>query len=53
MAEAVELARVLDRLPHALTVYAIEGQTFELGVGLTPAVDRAVDRIVQELTPSS
>ncbi len=35
---AVEMARVLGRLPSALTVYAVEGATFTVGAGLSPAV---------------
>ncbi len=53
VAEAVELARALGRMPRELIVYAIEGQTFETGAGLTPEVERAVDGVVEELTPSS
>jgi hydrogenase maturation protease len=53
VAEAVELARALGRLPRELIVYAIEGQTFETGAGLTPEVERAVEEVVEELTPSS
>jgi len=35
---AIELARVLGRLPGSLTVYAIEGTTFTVGAGMSPAV---------------
>ena len=35
---AVELARVLGRLPASLTVYGVEGASFTVGTGLTPAV---------------
>lgn len=41
--QAVELARALDQLPASLTVYAIEGATFDSGEGLTPAVAAAAD----------
>jgi hydrogenase maturation protease len=54
VAEAVELARALDRLPAALIVYAIEGATFFPGVAPSPSVMAAagtvVSRIVEELT---
>ena len=44
VAEAVELARVLGRLPQALVVYGIEGGDFSPGEGLSPAVQRAVEQ---------
>jgi hydrogenase maturation protease len=46
VAEAVELARTLDRLPRRLTVYGIEGGDFTHGTGLSPEVARAVDELV-------
>jgi hydrogenase maturation protease len=49
VADAVELGRELGRLPHRLTIYGIEGERFEAGEGLTPAVEVAVDRLVAEL----
>jgi hydrogenase maturation protease len=49
LADAVELARVTDRLPRTLEIIGIEGATFELGAGLTPAVELAVERVVREL----
>jgi hydrogenase maturation protease len=47
VAEAVELARALDRLPRETYVYAIEGERFDAGSGLTPAVAAAVERVVE------
>lgn len=49
VAEAVELARVLHRLPPRLIVYGIEGQTFAAGVGLSPAVAEAVAQVVTQV----
>lgn len=49
VAEAVELARELDRLPDRLVVYGIEGENFEVGEGLTPVVEAAVAKLVTEL----
>jgi hydrogenase maturation protease len=49
LAEAVELARVLGRLPDRMLVYGIEGETFAAGSGLSPAVARAVERVADEL----
>ena len=47
------MARVLGRLPAALAVYAVEGATFTVGAGLSPAVAagaaEAAARIVEEV----
>jgi len=45
VAEAVELARVLDRLPPSLIIYGIEGKSFEQGIGLSPEVLKAAAKI--------
>src|SRR5271157_6650837 len=49
VAEAVELARSLDRLPPYLIVYGIEGENFAAGVGLSAAVERAVEVVVERV----
>lgn len=49
VAEAVELARALGRLPAALHIYAIEGDDFSSGEMLSPAVSVAVDTICAEI----
>lgn len=49
VAEAVEMARILDRLPRRLLVYGIEGRKFELGSAPSPEVAKAVERLVQQL----
>ncbi len=43
MAEAVELARVLGRLPARTVVFGIEGGSFEIGDRLTPAVAAVIE----------
>ena len=43
VAEAVELARVLGRLPGRTVVFGIEGGSFEIGDQLTPAVAAAIE----------
>ena len=52
VAEAIELARALNRLPPQVIVYAIEGESFDPGVELSPNVRQAahvvVDRVVEE-----
>ena len=50
VADAVELARALGRLPERLDVIAIEGADFSAGAGLSPAVERAVDTVVAGLS---
>jgi hydrogenase maturation protease len=45
LAEAVELARALGRLPERVVFYGIEGGSFDAGEGLTPAVEDAVGEV--------
>src|SRR4051812_21206627 len=49
VADAVELARALDRLPARVELYGIEAGGFETGTGLTPPVARAVAALCGEL----
>jgi len=42
IAEAVELARALGRLPERVVVYGIEGQSFAVGGELTAMVSAAI-----------
>ena len=49
IADAVELGRALGRLPARLELYAIEGEQFDAGSGLSAPVRRAVDEVVGEL----
>jgi hydrogenase maturation protease len=49
LAEAIELARALGRLPARLIVCGIEGGRFEAGTALTLAVAAAVDAVVSEV----
>ena len=53
VAEAIELARALGRLPASLTVYAIEGDRFDVGQELSPEVEAAIDKLVDELSELS
>ncbi len=50
VAEAVELARALNKLPTRLLVYGIEGKDFSAGIGLTEAVQVSVDTVVERIT---
>ena len=47
LADAVETARALGRLPRRLIVVGVEGERFGFGEGLTPAVAAAIDRVVE------
>ena len=54
VAETIELARSLGRLPERLIAYLVEGERFATGAPLSPAVAVAVaeaaQRIVTELS---
>lgn len=42
LAEGIEMARILNRLPPMLKIIGIEGQTFSAGTKTSPQVDRAI-----------
>jgi hydrogenase maturation protease len=46
LAEAVELARALGRLPKRVIVYGIEGASFSAGDVLSPEVEAAAAQVV-------
>jgi len=47
LAEAVELARALGRLPETTIVYGIEGASFATGETLSPEVEAAAVRVAE------
>ncbi|MGH8094548.1 MAG: hydrogenase maturation protease [Chthoniobacterales bacterium] len=49
VAEAVELARALDRLPTRLILYGIEGHDFSAGEKLSPEVGAALDELLSRV----
>ena len=49
VAEAVRLARVLDRLPQRLLIYGIEGRRFDLGSAPSAEVVAATERLARRL----
>lgn len=49
VAEAIEMARVLECLPLRLIVYGIEGKVFAAGVGLSPEVQEAAKAVLDLL----
>ena len=49
LAETVELARALGRLPAQTVVYGIEGGSFAVGEPLTPEVAAAAVRVANAI----
>lgn len=49
IAEAVELAGALHRLPPRLIIYGIEGERFDAGIGLSLEVEKAVVEVEARL----
>jgi hydrogenase maturation protease len=45
VAEAIRLARVLDRMPQRLLIYGIEGRRFDLGRAPSPEVIASSERL--------
>jgi hydrogenase maturation protease len=50
IAEAIELARTLGRLPARVVVYGIEGARFEAGAVMSDSVVAAIDEVVAALS---
>ena len=48
LAQAVELAKTLNRLPTRLWILGIEGANFDYGEQLTPTVEDAMDEAMQQ-----
>jgi len=49
VAEGIEMARTIDRLPRTLRVYAVEGEAFGYGIGLSTRVEDAARALAQQL----
>ncbi len=49
VAEAIELARVLGRLPARLRIYGIEARRFEPGSEISPELDSAIEEVVRRV----
>ncbi len=49
VAEAIEMARILGRLPPRMVVYGIEGKDFSYGEELSPEVSGALDAVTQAI----
>ncbi len=49
VAQAVELARALGRLPRCLVLYGVEAGRLDTGSGLSPEVAQALPQVVEAL----
>jgi hydrogenase maturation protease len=49
IAQAIELGRALRKLPRQLIVYGIEGQNFDAGTQLSPAVESSVETVTRRV----
>jgi len=49
LAESIELARALGRLPGEVVIYGVEADGFEPGAGLSPAVRSVVPDLVERI----
>ncbi len=49
LAEAIETARALGRLPSQLILYGVEAASFDLGADLSAPVERSVGRTVDRI----
>ena len=50
VAEALQLAHALHRLPASLVVYGIEGKNFTAGTGLSSEVENAAREVIEQIT---
>lgn len=53
LGDVIELARTLGLLPARLTVYAVEGRSFEAGSPLSDEVDAAIPRVAAMIREES
>lgn len=47
--EAIELSRALKQLPGQLIVYGVEAHNFEAGTNLSPAIELAMQAVVERV----
>jgi len=48
LVQAIEISRVLNELPRQMIIYGIEGENFEMGTELSPAVQESLDDAVDK-----
>jgi hydrogenase maturation protease len=51
LAEAIELGRLLDRLPRTLTIFGVEAKCFGQFEPVTPEVAAAIPNVVERVVP--
>lgn len=49
VAEAIELARTMKTLPQKIVLYGIEGENFNAGTGISPAVRDSAERVLEKI----
>jgi hydrogenase maturation protease len=49
VSEAVELARVLDRMPQKMIIFGVEAKQFSPGVGISPELEPAIEHVVERV----
>lgn len=49
VAEAINLARILQLLPRSLRIYGIEGKNFGIGEAVSPEVLNSVEKVAQQI----
>ena len=49
IAEAIQLSRTLNCLPHRLRIYGIEGHEFGCGLSPSPEIALAVEKVVEDI----
>lgn len=49
VADAIEMARAMNTLPPKLLVYGIQGENFTAGTNISPVVQKAVKRIIEQI----
>lgn len=49
LAEAIELARILDKLPAKIILYGVRGKNFEIGQEISPTVYQAIESVVSQI----
>ncbi|MFY9226553.1 MAG: hydrogenase maturation protease [Blastocatellia bacterium] len=49
LAEAIELARILNQLPKKIIFYGITGKNFQIGTKLSAEMPKAIDKLVEQM----
>ncbi|MBK7995307.1 MAG: hydrogenase maturation protease [Blastocatellia bacterium] len=49
LAEAIELARILNQLPKTIIFYGVTGKNFQIGSELSLELPKAIDKLVEQM----